>query len=485
MIKVYNTLSGKKEEFKPIEENVVKMYVCGLTVQNYSHVGHIRSALNYDVIRRYLEYRGYDVHFVMNFTDINEKIVRRAREEELTPQQLAQKYTRAYLEDIDQMNIRRADAYCTATVNINQMIKIIEQLVEKDYAYEAEGNVYFDVQQFPDYGKLSGQDPEEMEAGSRVGIQEDKKHPLDFALWKKVDNDDVEVWDSPWGPGWPGWHIECSAMAVKFLGENIDIHGGGTDLVFPHHENEIAQSEACFEQEPFVKYWLHNGTVDIKGEKMSKSLGNFFTTRELLKKFTSDEIRYFLLTKHYHSPVEFSLKEIKNSASSWNRIKNLRNEIQQLVTEIPQENDLSFPVDKWLDLIKNYRHQFEKAMDDDFNTARALGTVNELVTEVNSLINDKSFTINEESRFILKKVFDLLDTILEVLGFSVVNVQKKPVVEGEQIGKDVLDYILNLREEARQEENWELADKIRDDLSEMGIKVKDTSHGPVWSMEDE
>ena len=490
MIKVYNTLTDQKEDFVPVEEGRVRMYVCGLTVQNYSHVGHIRSAVNYDVIRRYLQYKGYDVLFVMNFTDVNEKIIRRAREEELTPEELAGKYTRAYLEDIDRMNILRADAYCTATVNIEQIINFISRLVEKGYAYEAEGNVYFSVEKYEDYGKLSGRKLEEMEAGSRVSVQKEKKHPQDFALWKKVPQDmqqqeEVQVWDSPWGPGWPGWHIECSAMAVKFLGQKIDIHGGGTDLIFPHHENEIAQSEACFSQSPFVKYWLHNGTVDIKGEKMSKSLGNFFTTRELLKKFSADQVRYFLLTKHYHSPLEFSLEEVENSAVSFERIENIYNTLQHLTARVPDKSDLSFATGSFLEMLSKASSSFEAAMDDDFNTAKALGEVHNFIGEINSLVNDPQFELTEETAFILNKAYRLLKKILSVLGFQLATAgrEQEDRVEGE-FSEKLLDFIFQIREKAREEENWQQADNIRDRLSELGITIRDTAHGPVWTLEE-
>ncbi len=484
MLQVYNTLSGKKEEFTPIEEGKVRMYVCGLTVQNYSHVGHIRSVVNYDVIRRYLEYKGYDVYFVQNFTDINEKIVARAREEEMSPSELAEKYTRAYLEDIARMNIKTADAYCTATVNIEQMINIIEQLMERGYAYESEGNVYFSVEKFPDYGKLSGRNIEEMDAGSRVNVKEDKKHPLDFALWKKVKDDDVKVWDSPWGPGWPGWHIECSTMAGKFLGHKIDIHGGGTDLIFPHHENEIAQSEACFGEKPFVKYWLHNGTIDLSGEKMSKSLGNFYTTREVLDKYSADILRYFLITKHYHSPVEFSYEEMDKAEISFKKIRNTRNDVHQITEQIPDKSDSSFEIKSFLNKIDSFEEAFFAAMDDDFNTARALGELHNFTGEINSLINSPDFQITEETRFVLKKAEDKLNTVLEILGFST-GQKKAAASEQEQLNEELISYILDLREQARREENWSLADSIREDLSQRGIKVKDTSHGPTWKIEDD
>lgn len=295
MLKVYNTLTGQKEKFETVEAGKVKMYVCGLTVQNYSHIGHIRSAINYDVIRRFLEYLGYEVDYISNFTDINEKIVKRAEEEGITPSELADKYANAFLEDIREFNIKPADKYLRVSENIDQIIEMVKTLIEKGYAYEVNGNVYFRVESFEDYGKLSGRSLDEMQAGARIAVNEEKENPLDFGLWKKVEAG--EGWDSPWGEGWPGWHIECSAMSMKRLGATFDIHGGGVDLIFPHHENEIAQSEA-YSGKKFVNYWLHNGTVNLSGEKMSKSQGNFFTSREVLKEFPAQTVRYFLLSRH-------------------------------------------------------------------------------------------------------------------------------------------------------------------------------------------
>src|SRR6056297_1615678 len=337
MLKVYNTLSREKEVFEPVKEGLVNMYVCGLTVQNYSHIGHIRSAINYDVIRRYLEYRGYDVTYVQNFTDINEKIIARAEEEGLKPLELAEKYTKAYLDDISQLNIKDADYYCNATDHISDILDMVKTLIDKGYAYEANGSVYYSVEKFKDYGKLSGRNISGMKAGSRVEISDEKKDPMDFAIWKNVEDEEI-YWESPWGKGWPGWHIECSAMSMKYLGDSFDIHGGGTDLIFPHHENEIAQSEAYSGEKPFVKYWLHNGTVNLKGEKMSKSLGNFFTTRELLEKFQPDSLKYFLLTKHYHNPIDFSLEEIENTGKSLNKLLDTAGHLKNLLKK-DIEND--------------------------------------------------------------------------------------------------------------------------------------------------
>ncbi len=500
MLKVYNTLTNKKEKFVPFQEGKVRMYVCGLTVQNYSHLGHIRSAINYDVIRRYLEYKGYDVIYVQNFTDINEKIVEKAAEEGLSPGELADKYRKAYLEDIENMNIKKADIYCSATEHIKEIQEMIQTLIDKSFAYEVRGSVYFSVEKFSDYGKLSGRKLEEMEAGSRVAVSKDKKHPLDFALWKKVEDEEVS-WDSPWGKGWPGWHIECSAMSMKYLENRFDIHGGGTDLIFPHHENEIAQSEAYSGEKPFVKYWLHNGTIDIKGEKMSKSLGNFFTTRELLKKFSPDVIRYYVLTKHYRSPIEFSLDKIEEARVSLERVLNTREKLQDLRAEnINNESDYDYyavkledpragninnrsnhsQYDRFAEKLGEKRSEFEKAMDDDFNSARAIGVFHDFVTEINKLINSSDFKLNEKTRLLLAKADKLFTDLTVILGLKLdYRVDKKADM---QLVNDLVEYLLEIREKARENKNYVTADRIRDDLQEMGIIVKDTPGGVEWSI---
>ncbi len=486
MLRVYNTLSKKKEDFKTIKENMVMMYVCGLTVQNYSHLGHIRSAVNYDVIRRYLEYKGYDVTYIQNFTDINEKIVARAKEEGMTTAELADKYTRSYLDDIERLNVREASQYVKATENIEAIIDMIKKLVDRGYAYEADGNVYFSVDKFDGYGKLSGRNLEDMKAGSRIEVVEEKENPMDFALWKKGPEGEKE-WDSPWGPGWPGWHIECSAMSTKYLGDSFDIHGGGSDLIFPHHENEIAQSEACTGKEPFAKYWLHNGSVNLKGEKMSKSLGNFFTTRELLKKFTGTEIRYFLLMKHYRSPIDFSLEEVENSKTSLKRIINTISNLERFMDSEIEKGGQSIEVDKrkFSDLFAARKRTFEESMDDDFNTARAIGVLHELTRDINKLINDQEFILTDKSLTIIEEAYDLLNEFIGILGLDLssdeTNNQKNSADE-ETIDK-LMALMLDVREEARSSKNWELADMIRDGLNDLGFIIKDTPQGVVWEKE--
>ncbi|MFW5991887.1 MAG: cysteine--tRNA ligase [Halanaerobiaceae bacterium] len=482
MLRVYNTLTREKEEFVPLTERKVGMYVCGLTVQNYSHLGHIRSAINYDVIRRYLEYKGYEVVYVQNFTDINEKIVNRAREEGLTPEELADKYTKAYLEDIESLNIRPANYYVKATDYIDSIISIIKKIVNNGFAYQVNGNVYFSVENFKDYGKLSNRSLDDMQAGARIDVNEEKRNPMDFALWKKAPVGEKD-WDSPWGRGWPGWHIECSAMSMEILGERFDIHGGGSDLIFPHHENEIAQSEACTGKKPFAKYWLHNGPVNLKGEKMSKSLGNFFTTRELLKKFSPEDIRYFLLTKSYRTPIDFTLEEVTNAGVSFQRLINTsRSMIQLINSDIDRIGSRDTGYEHITNNFAERRKEFEDAMDDDFNTARAIGVLHELARDINTFINDSDFILSEKTKIILEKGFKLLQDLTDVLGLGI---QNKNVTNNDKIVDNLMDLILQIREDARENKNWELADRIRDGLQEQGFIIRDTPQGTVWEKESE
>jgi len=475
-LKVYNTITGQKEEFTTQEPGEVKMYVCGLTVQNYSHIGHVRGAINYDVIRRYLRHKGYDVSYIQNFTDINEKIVKRAEEEEMAPMELADKYSKAYINDLKNLNVEMPDEFCRVSDNVNKIIEMIETLIAKGHAYESEGNVYFSVESFDDYGKLSGRNIDEMEAGSRVDVDQNKKHPMDFALWKKYE--DEPNWDSPWGKGWPGWHIECSAMSMKYLGGAIDIHGGGTDLVFPHHENEIAQSEAYSGEKPFVKYWLHNGTVDMSGEKMSKSIGNTYWTKDLIEDFSSDQIRYYILTKHYRSPINFSIEELKNSSKSLKKLISTLSQLDKVIDNYKKNRDNDFIQEDFIDVIKSHRTEFEEAMDDDFNTAKAISVLHSLSKEINSFINSPEFKPNDNNIFILKEARRLFRTFADILGLEL-----EPDLSGfedrEKFGK-IMDILIEAREKARDNNYYELADKIRDDLDKINIRLKDTPRGTVW-----
>ena len=478
MLKVYNTLTREKEKFEPVEKNKVKMYVCGLTVQNYSHLGHMRGVINYDVIRNYLEYKGYEVKYISNFTDINEKIIARAELEDMQPMALAYKYSQAFLEDLENLNVQKADKYCKATENIDNIKEMVETLIDKGFAYETDGNVYFSVEDFDDYGKLSGRNLDEMIAGTRKKVESDKKNPLDFALWKKVDDPEVMAWDSPWGRGWPGWHIECSAMSIKKLGSTFDIHGGGTDLIFPHHENEIAQAEAYSGVKPFVKYWMHNGTVNMSGDKMSKSLGNFYTTRELLDKYSADQLKYFILTKHYRSPIEYSEEELAKTNKSLEKLINTKKTLENILkgkddfAEQAEDNDL-------LKIVKQKEEEFFEAMDDDFNTALASGALNEIATAINKVINAPDFSLTRELFKDLREVYNIYIKLADLFGLTLEGGETE--VQSEKFN-ELVDYVLKLREEARDNKNYELADKIRDDLAKMGIKVNDTPRGSEWEI---
>ncbi|PUU92103.1 cysteine--tRNA ligase [Halanaerobium sp.] len=477
MLKVYNTLTGQKEKFETVEAGKVKMYVCGLTVQNYSHIGHIRSAINYDVIRRFLEYLGYEVDYISNFTDINEKIVKRAEEEGITPSELADKYANAFLEDIREFNIKPADKYLRVSENIDQIIEMVKTLIEKGYAYEVNGNVYFRVESFEDYGKLSGRSLDEMQAGVRIAVNEEKENPLDFGLWKKVEAE--EGWDSPWGEGWPGWHIECSAMSMKRLGATFDIHGGGVDLIFPHHENEIAQSEA-YSGKKFVNYWLHNGTVNLSGEKMSKSQGNFFTSREVLKEFPAQTVRYFLMSRHYRSPIDFSYEKLEEAEISLQRIENARRQLAKVLSldiESAEDNEEN---ENFFTKVVELKDSFAAALNDDFNTAEAIGVLHDLVGEINIYLNQKDFTLNEKNFAVLEETEEVFLELAEILGLKF-ELNKAPGAD-DKLVDPLISLLLELRDRARDNKNWEEADLIRDRLQEIGVEVTDTPRGTEWEI---
>ena len=477
MLKVYNTLTGQKERFETVEAGKVKMYVCGLTVQNYSHIGHIRSAINYDVIRRFLEYLGYEVDYISNFTDINEKIVKRAEEEGITPAELADKYANAFLEDIREFNIKPADKYLRVSENIDQIIEMVKTLIEKGYAYEVNGNVYFRVESFEDYGKLSGRSLDEMQAGARIAVNEEKENPLDFGLWKKVEAG--EGWDSPWGEGWPGWHIECSAMSMKRLGATFDIHGGGVDLIFPHHENEIAQSEA-YSGKKFVNYWLHNGTVNLSGEKMSKSQGNFFTSREVLKEFPAQTVRYFLMSRHYRSPIDFSYEKLEEAEISLQRIENARRQLAKVLSldiESAEDNEEN---ENFFTKVVELKDSFAAALNDDFNTAEAIGVLHDLVGEINIYLNQKDFTLNEKNFAVLEETEEVFLELAEILGLKF-ELNKAPGAD-DKLVDPLISLLLELRDRARDNKNWEEADLIRDRLQEIGVEVTDTPRGTEWEI---
>ena len=387
-MKIYNTLACGKEEFIPLSPGRVTIYACGVTVYDHCHIGHARSAVVFDIMRRYLKYKGLDVLYVRNFTDIDDKIINRAKQEGIAWDQVAQKYTDEYYKDMDMLGVKRADVEPKATEHIPEIIDIVQGLVQKGYAYESEGSVYFSVNQFHDYGKLSKRDKDDMVAGARVEVDERKKNPLDFVLWKQ-SKEGEPFWESPWGQGRPGWHIECTAMSIKHLGESFDIHGGGADLLFPHHENEIAQSEA-FTGKPFAKYWVHNGFITINKEKMSKSLGNFFTIKEVLNEFDPEVVRFFLLSTHYRSPIEFSDEQLREAESSIDRYYSTVIRIDDFLSKGEGgDQELSRAGTLFSEFLAVFLHKFEEAMDDDFNTALAIGHIFELIREANKFLDNK------------------------------------------------------------------------------------------------
>lgn len=459
-MKVYNSLTRQKEEFVPNNPDEVKVYVCGPTVYNFFHLGNARPFVVFDTLRRYLKYIGYNVNFVQNFTDVDDKIINRAKEEGISAPEVSEKYIKEYFDDARALNIVPADTHPRVSENIQQIIEFVETLIEKGYAYEVDGDVYYSTRKFKDYGKLSKQNIEELEAGARIAVEEKKKDPLDFALWKARKEESEIAWESPWGMGRPGWHIECSAMSRRYLGPTLDIHAGGQDLQFPHHENEIAQSEAC-NGVPFAKYWMHNAYITIDKEKMSKSLGNFFTVREIREKYKGEVIRYFLLSGHYRSPIDFNDNLMEMSKASLARFENARKNLEFLIEK--GEGQMTEDEKKVFESYDSYRAKFKEAMDDDLNTADAISAIFELVTAINQAVKDGA------SKEFAQKSLDTLLELTHVLG----------LLEAEE-DADVDEEIKKLvdeREAARAAKDFAKADQIRDELKAKGITLKDTPQG--------
>ncbi|AXU26028.1 TPA: cysteine--tRNA ligase [Clostridioides difficile] len=462
-MKVYNTLTRTKEEFVPLEEGKVKMYVCGPTVYNYIHIGNARPFIIFDTLRRYLEYRGYDVTYVQNFTDVDDKIINRSHEEGISPEEVAAKYIKEYFVDCDGLGIKRATVHPQVTDNIQQIIEFIKELEDKGYAYAVNGDVYFDTNKFEGYGKLSGQKQEDLEAGARIEVNDQKRHPMDFVLWK-AKKEGEPGWDSPWGEGRPGWHIECSVMSKRYLGETIDIHAGGQDLTFPHHENEIAQSEAR-SGKTFSKYWMHNGYININDEKMSKSKGNFFTVRDISKLYDLEIVRFFMLSAHYRNPVNFSDEMLNQAKAGLERLYNTKEKLEFTLSNLV-ESPLS---EKEVELVKeldNFRQKFIDAMDDDVNTADAVSVIFELAKLINSNVDENS------SLEFAKKCLDEFNELTGVL--NIVNKKKDTVLD-----KDI-EELIQKRTDAKKNKEFQLADDIRQQLLDMGIVLEDTRQGVKW-----
>ncbi|HHW71135.1 MAG TPA: cysteine--tRNA ligase [Clostridiales bacterium] len=462
-MKLYNTLTRKKEEFVPLREGEVRIYSCGPTVYDYFHVGNARPFIIFDTLRRYFEYKGYKVKYVQNFTDIDDKMIKRANEEGIDISELGDRFIQEYFKDADALGIKRATYHPRATEHIEDMIVFIQRLIDRGMAYNVDGNVYFDTSAFPQYGKLSGQRLEDLEAGARIDVDEHKKNPMDFVLWKRQKPGEP-AWDSPWGKGRPGWHIECSVMAMKYLGETIDIHSGGQDLIFPHHENEIAQSEGATGK-PFARYWIHNGYINIDNKKMSKSLGNFFTVRELSKKFDLEAVRLFMLSAHYRNPINFSEELLKQAESALERLYNAKGNLEYLL-KITEDKKMTQKERELQNRIDKYRKKFEDAMEDDINTADALAAIFDMVRDMNRVLNEES------SRRIVEIGYTEFMKLTSVLGL----LQK----ESQPQGTDEIKELIKRRQKAREEKNWALADSIREELNDMGIVVEDTPKGAKW-----
>ena len=472
MIKIYNTLTRKLEEFKPVKEGEVSMYVCGPTVYNYIHIGNARPAIFFDTVRRYFEFRGYKVTYVSNFTDVDDKIIKRANEEGISCEEVAAKYIKAYFEDTAKVNLKEEGMIRPkATEHIGGMIKLIKSLIEKGHAYESQGDVYFDVESYKDeYLGLSHQNLEDLRSGARIEISEIKKSPLDFALWKKAKEGEPS-WNSPWGQGRPGWHIECSAMSHKYLGDTFDIHGGGQDLIFPHHENEIAQSK-CGCGGDYARYWMHNGYINVNGEKMSKSLGNFFLLRDVLEHYDGRVVRLFVLSSHYRKPIDFSDAELTQAKTSLERIENALMRGKEAVIDVKADGSSCMELKEQLAVAKE---KFIAAMDEDFNTSMGLGAIFELVKELNKAVDTP---INAEGAEVAKETVEYIINVMEeALGVKL----KLETVVG-NMTSELIEFILELRREARNEKNWAMSDKIRDRLAEMGIKIKDGKDKTTWTM---
>lgn len=475
-LKVYNTLTKQKEEFVPLTPGKVKMYVCGVTPYNHPHIGNARPFITWDVIRRYLEYTGYEVYHIQNFTDIDDKIINTAKKEQVTWDVIANRYIASYFEVMDKLNIRRAHVYPKVSEHIPEIVAMVKELVDKNYAYVVDGDVYYSVEAFPDYGKLSGRNIEDMQAGARVDVDDRKRHPMDFALWKSAKPGEPS-WESPWGPGRPGWHIECSVMSYKYLGASFDFHGGGSDLVFPHHENEIAQSEAFTGHEPFVRYWLHNGFITVNEEKMSKSLGNFFLVIDILEHFRPEIVRFFVLSTHYRSPLDFSDERLQEAGRSLERLKTAEANLQQL-KKLPAATG-GEEAQALLQAANQAMNEFNAAMDDDFNTALAIGVMFGLAKEINIYHSKVTGGKAGPDAEALEQAGKIYEQMADILGILYANDAAAQDGNAELIDA-LMDIIIDIRQEARKKKDWATADQIRDKLAAAGIVLEDSPQGVRW-----
>ncbi|SEN75052.1 cysteinyl-tRNA synthetase [Mesobacillus persicus] len=460
-IQIYNTLTRQKEKFVPLEEGKVKMYVCGPTVYNYIHIGNARPPIVFDTVRRYLEYRGYDVRYISNFTDVDDKLIRAANELGEDVPTIANRFIDAYFEDITALGCKRADVHPRVTETMDLIIEFIQALIDKDYAYESNGDVYFRTRKFPEYGKLSHQSIDELKIGARIQVGEKKQDALDFALWKKAKEGEIS-WESPWGEGRPGWHIECSAMAKRYLGDTIDIHAGGQDLAFPHHENEIAQSEALTGKS-FARYWMHNGYININNEKMSKSLGNFVLVHDIIKNHDPQVLRFFMLSVHYRNPINYSDELLENTKAAFERLKT---SYQNLKHRSGASTNLTTNNQEWLDKITDLHQQFVKEMDDDFNTANGISVLFELSKLANLYLLEKN-----TAEVVIKSFLDEFELLFDIFGLS---------LAAEELLDEEVEAMIEKRIQARKDRDFKLADEIRAQLKEMNIILEDTAQGTRW-----
>lgn len=481
-LKIYNTLNNRKEDFVPRNPGKVDMYVCGPTTYNLIHLGNARPLIVFDTVRRYLEYCGFEVTYVQNFTDIDDKIINRANEEGMDPLALADKYIKEYYKDAGDLKVRPATMHPKVSEHLPEIIDMIQGIINNGYAYEVNGDVYFAVSKFGGYGKLSGRKLEDMQAGARIDVDERKQHPMDFALWKAAKPGEPS-WESPWGKGRPGWHIECSAMANKYLGMGFDIHGGGFDLIFPHHENEIAQAEACSGCGPFARYWMHNGFITVNEEKMSKSLGNFFTLREILAKYDPEIVRFYMLSTHYRSPLDFDDTKLEMNKKSLSRLHNAIDNVKALINSVSYgDSDISMEKEtgELSGFMEKAEKDFREAMDDDFNTSLALASIFELAREVNafgkSMDNYAGKVLPLYVKETLEKVRDKFLELGQVLGLF----EASQGQEESGLTEKLMNVIIEVRQEARSRKDWATADSIRNKLGEVGIVLEDTPQGVRW-----
>ena len=476
-MKLYNTMTNKIEEFKTIEENKVKMYVCGPTVYNYIHLGNARPIVVFDTLARYFKYKGMEVDYVQNFTDVDDKIINKSIEEGISASEVSEKYIKCFFEDINRLNILESVKRPKVTENMEEIIEIIQKLIDNGFAYEKDGDVYFEVKKYKDYGKLSNQKIEELELGARIDVSEIKKNPMDFALWKKK-KDGEPFWVSPWGEGRPGWHIECSAMAKKYLGDTFDIHGGGQDLVFPHHENEIAQSKCAYHGN-FANYWLHNGFIQINGDKMSKSLGNFFLLREILEKFSGNVVRLFILSTHYRKPINFSFENMEDTKKALQNIVKSMNKFEAIIGKYKNEKTAEITNLDFSQKIDEFDKKFEDAMDEDMNTPQALATIFDQIRETNKFISVNKDELSKIYSEIEKSYESLKRKIGNVFGIEIEmeNSAKEEDGENMELTKKLIELLIKLRSEARSEKNFKLSDEIRDELKVLGVEIKDNRDG--------